>query len=420
MFVAVDKNNKKVFIDDAVKGESYFCQSCHKELVVKKGEIKAHHFAHPCNSNCNDRWNYDMSEWHKWWQSLFPIENQEVVMEADGEKHRADVFVNNTVVEFQHSPLSCTEFDERNKFYTNLGYRVVWVFDVRDEFKDERIFEIPNKNNIYGWDHPFHTLENFVPEKDGQVVVYFHITDDEIFDDNNQKHPCLKKIQWISPNGLKRFRVDSKEYYEFDVPEFNKTIKTPVSSHIYNDMIGNHKKSNYGHGYMFFGCPISKSGYAVTDFDYKGNQHGNCLECKYKFDYYKCNYPEKYLEIPENAEIIKIDRDNAKFVKCVTYSVNGKIYQTKDMPHSNHCCSTIIDLWIKNNVQKAAIFRDVQTDNFVKITKNPKLQAEKYHKIYGLVSQDQYSFPSYEYSKEIYYFDQIRWVLVWPKPDELL
>ena len=88
MIIAHNKNNERVHIDDAIRGKEYFCPTCGEELCLKKGNIKAHHFSHINTSNC-DEWHYDMSEWDSLWQNQFPVENQEIVFEVNGKKHRA-------------------------------------------------------------------------------------------------------------------------------------------------------------------------------------------------------------------------------------------------------------------------------------------------------------------------------------------
>ena len=69
-----------------------------------------------------------MSEWHYQWQNQFPLINQENVFTLNGRTHRADVFINKTVIEFQHSPISKNEFEDRNRFYNGLGFYVIWIF----------------------------------------------------------------------------------------------------------------------------------------------------------------------------------------------------------------------------------------------------------------------------------------------------
>ena len=61
-----------------------------------------------------------MSDWHYDWQNQFPVDNQEIVFTKDNKIHRADVFINNTVIEFQHSPITEAEFNDRNNFYKSF------------------------------------------------------------------------------------------------------------------------------------------------------------------------------------------------------------------------------------------------------------------------------------------------------------
>ena len=48
-----DKNENLIPVDDAVKGEQYYCIECGSPLMVKQGEIREKHFSHIPNSNCN-------------------------------------------------------------------------------------------------------------------------------------------------------------------------------------------------------------------------------------------------------------------------------------------------------------------------------------------------------------------------------
>ena len=146
MFIAVDEEKHKVSITEAEKGNSYYCPLCGEKLTLRKNcKKKAPHFAHKPGSDCTD-WG-DMSEWHLDWQESFPKEYREVVMEYNGEKHRADICIEKMklVIEFQHSPISREEFHKRNCFYMGLGYQMVWVFDAVNKIKDlEEYRIIPN------------------------------------------------------------------------------------------------------------------------------------------------------------------------------------------------------------------------------------------------------------------------------------
>ena len=146
MFIAVDEQNNKVSITEAENGNNYYCPLCGEKLTLKKnGKIKAQHFAHKPGSDCKD-WG-DMSEWHLDWQEKFPKECREVVMEYNGEKHRADICIEKwkLVIEFQHSAISKEDFHKRNSFYMGLGYQMVWVFDATNKIKDLAEYRlIPN------------------------------------------------------------------------------------------------------------------------------------------------------------------------------------------------------------------------------------------------------------------------------------
>ena len=132
MFIANDKNGNRVSSKNAVKGGEYFCPTCGELLTIKalnSEHYKNPYFSHKPNTRCSDNWEYDMSEWHREWQEKFPEQCREIVLENHGVKHRADVLINNTVIEFQHSPITHEEILERNRFYLSCGHSVVWVFD---------------------------------------------------------------------------------------------------------------------------------------------------------------------------------------------------------------------------------------------------------------------------------------------------
>ena len=83
MRVAHNKDGNRIYIDEVIgNNEQYYCPACGAELILKRGNIKTHHFAHKSLIDC-DTFNHDMSEWHLNWQETFPKENREVVIEMD-------------------------------------------------------------------------------------------------------------------------------------------------------------------------------------------------------------------------------------------------------------------------------------------------------------------------------------------------
>lgn len=144
MLRAIDEQGNFVNASDADRNGLYYCPTCHQPLKVKAKSSKCirTHFAHKPEHPCTDSWEYDMSEWHYSWQEKFPEECREVVLEKDGIKHRADILINNTVIEFQHSPISSEDFQERNRFYLGCEKKLIWIFDISDK-------EIDYKQPLY-------------------------------------------------------------------------------------------------------------------------------------------------------------------------------------------------------------------------------------------------------------------------------
>ena len=172
MFTALTKDNNRISIEEAVPGEDYLCTVCGKKIVVKSANSEniRTHFAHKRNSLCLDDWKHDMSNWHFEWQSKFPIDSREIVVEKDGVFHRADVLINGTVIEFQHSPISSEEFEARNSFYKECGYRVVWLFDVAGKMKMDDCFDLvwKRKTTLFSsMKTPIDALyvQHYLPEK---------------------------------------------------------------------------------------------------------------------------------------------------------------------------------------------------------------------------------------------------------------
>lgn len=178
MFIAIDKEGNRVLADNANKDKKYFCPICKTEVRLKKGNINATHFAHITLTNCDD-FTHDMSEWHKEWQSLFPVRNREVIIKGESETHRADVLCYGTVIEFQHSPISEEEFWRRNEFYTGQGYKVVWIFDTIATYKSGQIDWIEDweilseKGGEFKWKRPWKFLRKFNPESEKDVTIFF-------------------------------------------------------------------------------------------------------------------------------------------------------------------------------------------------------------------------------------------------------
>lgn len=205
MLFACDYNDNLVHIDETHSNQEYYCPSCGAPLSTRKGNQRGHCFAHKPSRPCSDSWershSYDVSPWHKEWQSLFPRENQEVKLILGDTKHRADVLIGRTVVEFQHSIMPVQSFDDRNNFYFNLGYKVVWLFDLSDlNEKGQLSFERTGGELVFTWKNPKKSFNNYDIQS-GCIDLFFQL--------NSDTSSCIVRVINVSPYGFESFHTTS-------------------------------------------------------------------------------------------------------------------------------------------------------------------------------------------------------------------
>ena len=207
VYIALNSNFIRTHIDEATSNNDYFCPFCKAPLDLRRGDIRRHHFAHAKHHLCTDTWSRDRSEndstWHKQWQERFPINNQEIPLQLGEIKHRADVMIDRTVLEFQHSLLSPEKFSDRNVFYAGLGHKVIWIFDCMD-------VTFSQKENFYYWTRPKRTFRNYSDiASANQTELYFQ-TDES----------TLVHVIDVSSNGFECFKG-----YKVSVSDFINSLK---------------------------------------------------------------------------------------------------------------------------------------------------------------------------------------------------
>ncbi len=226
MLFAVDYNDNRIHVDDTHSNQEYFCPGCGAPLIVRRGEERIHHFAHKSNHICNDSWEsercYETSEWHTEWQKKFPCDNQEVKLSLGQTTHRADVLINRTVVEFQRSIISPQHFDDRNNFYLNLGYKVIWLFDLSEQYeKGELYYDVKGEGLSFNWKRPKKTFNAF-NVKSGNIEVFFQIKESDI--------DSIVRVMEVSEHGFEKFETSkamSKEEFLVYVGLENNTCLAP-------------------------------------------------------------------------------------------------------------------------------------------------------------------------------------------------
>ena len=204
MLFAVDYNDNRVHIDETHSNQEYYCPYCGAPLTTKKGDIRQHHFAHKSKHLCSDTWershSYDISPWHNEWQSLFPKENQEVKLSLGDTKHRADVMIDRTVIEFQHSIMPMKAFDDRNNFYFNLGYKVIWLFDLSELLDNQLFYKEAAEGLEFHWRNPKKAFNNYDVQS-GDIDLFFQLKSDP--------DSCIVRVTEVSEIGFEYFNTST-------------------------------------------------------------------------------------------------------------------------------------------------------------------------------------------------------------------
>ncbi len=194
MLYGINEKGVRIEADIASKDEIYTCPICGNRLLLKRGAVNADHFAHEANA-CEDDWNYDMSRWHRRMQSCFPENCREVVVAHKGKKHRADVLIGDIVLEFQYSSISAAEFEDRNAFFKNAGYRLAWVFNL-SQVAEENIYVSEDNRDVMVWKHPMRIFANadYLGEKNQRFALWFSYHGDEEFEECGME--TLERVIW--------------------------------------------------------------------------------------------------------------------------------------------------------------------------------------------------------------------------------
>lgn len=135
MITALNINNKKVLAFKTLKEEGpFFCSECNEEVVLKKGEVKLHHFAHKSSSTCLHSGESFLHESIKY--ELYEKLNtssfySEVEIEKTIGSSRADVFAikngQSIAFEIQASSLTREKLKERTKKYSDKSIHTLWI-----------------------------------------------------------------------------------------------------------------------------------------------------------------------------------------------------------------------------------------------------------------------------------------------------
>ena len=183
MQFAIDKNNERVNIKDAITDEEYYCPCCKSLLVQKKGTFMIWHFAHKSLNNCISYYD-NKGEWHRKMQELFSENNREIFECFGSYKHIYDILTDKErIIEFQHSHISLDDFKKRTKDYVFRGLmheapRPIWVFDYTERdfsISPQKYDDAPRRRKFY-WKRATDLFGNYLDYKnDSRYELWFYV-----------------------------------------------------------------------------------------------------------------------------------------------------------------------------------------------------------------------------------------------------
>lgn len=120
------------------------CECPEMELVIGRG-LRVPHFRHKRKGNCSC--SDGETEWHREWKSHFEQVERDMGLDPVTREHnRADAVVGQDfVIEFQHSPISLEEQQNRERFYGGKG-GMVWVVYAEKKRLLKRLDEAKNNH----------------------------------------------------------------------------------------------------------------------------------------------------------------------------------------------------------------------------------------------------------------------------------
>lgn len=191
-----------------------------------------------------DQRHYQESEWHRDWEDRFEefaeIEKT-IINQANRRRKRADAYIqsSNLCIEFQHSFINY-DFEERNSFYSEMGYDTVWIYDLTSQnVKNEDGTYTILENNAKGF---FRIAENpdnlkyntvFIQAKDRQLYLITELRRKEIDSDKKSTIRVFEPECVIDPDDFVEMIKNAefsfmKKQVEGDFSSFLDSFVVPV------------------------------------------------------------------------------------------------------------------------------------------------------------------------------------------------
>jgi competence protein CoiA len=184
MLVALNSSNNRRPAFEAEKSEKPFiCPFCKREVVLKKGKVREHHYAHSPKSKCEYRKGESQLHYKVKREIYQDLKNRsnckkcELERVLKGVRPDISLTINNyyVAIEVQKSNISIEEINERFKRYSILGIYLLWVLP--DNGPKIFFHEEENVCRIKKWEKHLQTIQNgrIYFWQNGATVKPFHL-----------------------------------------------------------------------------------------------------------------------------------------------------------------------------------------------------------------------------------------------------
>lgn len=227
MLIAIDKNGKLIFSEDALKNTLYYCAHCNEKMIFKKGPKKIPYFSHMPNSACLFKSEHHNHRYFKW----FCLKNLNTLLQKKytitiekpfkifNEHRIADVIIKELriILEFQHSNIQPNDWRERTAFYKKFGFKIIWIFDSEafGKMRDDGYIKVPGIFIYLRTFYPIYLLDTkniteikklilgerkqeYVPltieYDDRDDGLFWHVIDQEWVEDKEGYYKTLKTV----------------------------------------------------------------------------------------------------------------------------------------------------------------------------------------------------------------------------------
>lgn len=231
MLVAINQNGDNCISYKTEKGEIFFCPECKKEVILKKGNVKIHHFSHKKKEDC-DYFENESKEHLETKMDIYEyLLKQPNVTKCEMERRlkgvRPDVSFcldgkTYIAVEIQKSSIPCDIIKQRMKRYTKLGIHLIWIFPHIESIDDRtfnkwtkyianiqhRFFYYSGNGILKYYDFIGWFRELIVTFKNGEVKKAKDLTDEE--------------IDIILEENMGKYEIENKGYYDAAAYSVNK------------------------------------------------------------------------------------------------------------------------------------------------------------------------------------------------------